>query len=395
MRRAPLDAGVFAQVFDGLEVAVVVLDGAGAVLACNPRARAIFGDLLDRPGATCCDLIGCGRGDATHPLAYHCVTAAVLERCRPLADLEAALPDGRLLRVTAAPLGGGAGAMLQVDAAEEASASAAEPVLSITTLGSLTLSCEGASIADGWLHHRPGELLKYLVCARGHLVPAEELVDALWPSAGRAGLINLRQAVHALRERLEPDRARQAPSRFVIARGSAYGLDTEQVVIDADAFERDANAAVLAADRAGARNAQAQLAAAARRYRGDFLPDDPYAEWALGERDRLRSLAARVLRLLAESHLQVGDLPGATAAQERLADIEPLDLANQRELISLMLRQGQHAPAARRYELVRRQFMRAFDAEPDFTLAALLQWTRPDPYAPSTDGIASIMSSPR
>ena len=41
----------------------------------------------------------------------------------------------------------------------------------------------------------------------------------------------------------------------------------------------------------------------------------------------------------------------------------------QRDLIALLLRQGRHAEAQRRYDVLRRRFRRAFGTEPDFVLA--------------------------
>jgi hypothetical protein len=53
--------------------------------------------------------------------------------------------------------------------------------------------------------------------------------------------------------------------------------------------------------------------------------------------------------------------------------LEPLDLDVHRELISLLLRCRRHAEAARRYNLLRHQFRRAFGQDPDFALTDLAQ----------------------
>ncbi|MDQ1741265.1 MAG: Bacterial transcriptional activator domain, partial [Pseudonocardiales bacterium] len=56
---------------------------------------------------------------------------------------------------------------------------------------------------------------------------------------------------------------------------------------------------------------------------------------------------------------------------QRLAELEPLDVEAQRQLLTLLLRRGRRSEAARRYEVVRRRFRRAFGEEPSFQLAEL------------------------
>jgi DNA-binding SARP family transcriptional activator len=371
LTRAPLDAAIYREAFERLSDAVIVVDGAGCILARNAHAGELFGPAVDDPAARCCHLVGCGRGPRTSSLAYGCITAAVLERGRPMGGL-GGLAGKKQVTIAATPLA--VGVMLQIRPAADESGRCHEapPPLRITTLGSLALECGAASLGGAWVHHRPGQVLQYLICARGHRVPVDELVDAIWPGPGREGIISLRKAVHSLRERLEPDRPSQAPSRFVVASPSAYELDMEHVVVDADEFETQAHAALVAAERGVGRTTEAQLERAAGLYRGDFLENDHYGEWALAERERLRSLAARVLRQLADLYQSAGRLPATVCALERLVELEPLDLANERDLISLLLRTGQHASAARRYEILLRRFKRAFGVEPDFALPDLM-----------------------
>jgi DNA-binding SARP family transcriptional activator len=181
----------------------------------------------------------------------------------------------------------------------------------------------------------------------------------------------VRQAIHTLRDRLEPDRPRGKPSGYVIARGGGYELAPSRVTIDADDFEARARAGLQELQRGATERAEETLAAAARAYGGNFLADEPYAEWALAERERLRDLAAQVLRGLAELRRDAGDEDAAAEHLQRLVELEPLDLEAQRELIGLMLRRGRHSEALRRYELVRLRYKRTFGSEPPFDLAQL------------------------
>jgi DNA-binding SARP family transcriptional activator len=365
--RRVLDPCAYLEVFESLPQPVVVVDGAGRVVAHNPAARDLFGPIVDRAGLRCCELVRCGRG------ARQCLMTALGDGGGPM-DGMGFVADGRRIEVIAVGLRAGAGAVLHfVTTGREAVWSESEPPLRITTLGPLRLERGGESLGGEWLDHRPGKLLKYLICARGRRVSVDELIDALWADSGRAGLTSVRQAVHGLRDRLEPDRPKHAASRFVLSRPNAYELDMRHIVVDADEFENHALGALRALERSGGVEAESELASAARLYHSAFLADEPYADWALAERNRLRDLAARLLRALAGTHVAAGRLPAAAGALERLAQMEPLDLDTQRDVIALMLRRRRHAEAARHYDLVRCQFRRAFGQDPDFALADLVE----------------------
>jgi DNA-binding SARP family transcriptional activator len=148
------------------------------------------------------------------------------------------------------------------------------------------------------------------------------------------------------------------------------------VLVDADVFTAAAEAGLVALREGDAPRAEAALARAAALYRGDFLADEPDAEWALPERARLRALAGRVLRALAGMRVRAGDLDAASELLQRLAELEPLDVEAQRQLLTLLMRRGRRTEAARRYEVVARRFRRAFGEEPNFQLAELARARR-------------------
>jgi DNA-binding SARP family transcriptional activator len=181
----------------------------------------------------------------------------------------------------------------------------------------------------------------------------------------------VRYFVHALRNRLEPERKPKTASAFVESRRGGYRLDPERVWIDATEFEQLVSSG-LAALLAGERDAALRrLERATDLYRGDFLADEPYADWALAERDRLRELAGRALSALVELRLADGDLDLAMRQARRLAEMEPYDSDVQRQYIELCLDRGRRTEAIRRYELFRRRLAREFGDEPDFRLEDL------------------------
>jgi DNA-binding SARP family transcriptional activator len=357
--------------FDALPAAALVLGADSTLIACNPAARVVLGPLA-RIGTRCCQFLGCrppGEG-----LGAGCVSELTRDGNSALAERQILLYDGAPAWLSAAPAGATGEVVVMLNRLAGPARLAREelpPRLQVRALGRTRLETDAAPLAGEWLGHRPGQLLKYLVCERGRVVTLEELLEVFWPNAGRAGATSVRQAIHTLRDRLEPERPKGKASGYVIARTGGYELTPGRVWIDADDFEAHARAGLEALHRGAAERADASLTAAAAVYGGDFLADEPYAEWALAERERLRDLAAQVLRGLAGLKLEAGDQESAGEHLQRLAELEPLDLEAQRDLIALMLSRGRHSEALRRYELVRRRYKRTFGSEPGFTLSEL------------------------
>lgn len=358
---SPSDVG-WEAAFEAMPEAALVLDGAGGLMAANGAARVLLGPRA-RTGALCCAMLGCRPGA--------CVTIRALAGERGQHQVQ--LDDGAT--AWASPVATAAGQVVVTLHRMAGPAGLARedlpPRLVVRALGRTSIECGGDASAEEWLDHRPGQVLKYLVCERGRVVPLEELLEVFWPNAGRAGASNVRQAIHTLRDRLEPDRPRGRASGYVIARGGGYELAPGRVAIDADDFEARARAGLEALQRGATERAGEELAAAARAYGGNFLADEPYAEWALAERERLRDLAAQVLRGLAGLKRAAGDEDAAAEHLQRLVELEPLDLEAQRDLLGLMIRRGRHSEALRRYELLGRRYKRTFGTEPSFTLADL------------------------
>src|SRR5215212_6679146 len=248
------------DVLDHLPAGVGVLDDEGRLAGGNPAAERLLGSPPDYGSAGCCELVGCRR--AGTPLETRCISQSVRASGAPIGELLVQTPGGGAW-VTAAPVDGG-GIVLQLRT-EAGSAVAADERLRIRALGPMQLEAGGAVLEGDWLAHRPGQVLKYLVAARGRAVNAEELLSALWPQVdGTPAATNVRQAVHALRDRMEPGRERQAASRFVVGRrGGGYELAGGMVVVDADVFTAAAEAGLTALRDGEADRAQAALNRAA------------------------------------------------------------------------------------------------------------------------------------
>jgi DNA-binding SARP family transcriptional activator len=243
------------------------------------------------------------------------------------------------------------------------------PELQISTLGRFHVEGPTGPIGGDWLGQRPGQLLKYLICERRRVVTSDQIGEALWPEAGaQESNSRLRYNVHALRDKLEPQRKRRSPARFIVARRGGYLVDTTGVWLDSDRFEVEALAGLAALDQGLDEAAAVHLADAMNLYRGEFLAGDPYLDWATPERERLHQLACRALRAQVRIAVELGELEPAADHARRLAEMEPFDSDTQRLLIAVCLRRGRRSEAHRRFTLFSKKLQQEFGREPDFGL---------------------------
>jgi DNA-binding SARP family transcriptional activator len=372
------------ELFARFPYGLFTTDANGRVLAMNDVCRGLLlGEI--GPGERrlgCCELV-CdwitGADESSVCLSQRARTAG-----EPLPEVRIDLaPEGPASAawVTAAPLDDGErivfhlrpGTTVDRRSRQFCAQSLENPRLRIFTFGQTRIENGLSEPPDRqWMDQRPGELFKYLVCAGPRPVPAEEIATALWPQGDARALSSVRHFVHILRKKLEPGREARATSAFIDSARGGYAVNPQRVWVDANEFEHLVSAG-LSALSAGLRDtALGRLESALDLYRGDFLADEPYAEWALFERERLRELAGRALRAAVELRIARDHrCEIATRHARRLADLEPYDADAQRRHIELCILLGRKSEAARRYDLYRRRMASDFGEEPAFALAEL------------------------
>jgi DNA-binding SARP family transcriptional activator len=372
--------GLITEVYELFPYAIMVVDTTGRMITANRRARQILDRSEEEEGLaeTCCSLFGCRQPGG--PLARSCITEVALNTAKQLPELRLDVPTAPTgaLWVTAAPLDADGSAVvfqMRPGSPEDRRTRTRPhwldgPHLRIFALGTMRVESREGALSGDWLEQRPGQLLRFLVNERHRVVPTEVIASAVWGQVGRTAPNTVRHFVHALRERLEPDRPKHGESSFVVSRRGGYALNAERVWTDVDEFEMEVRRGRAAIACVAREQAIERFERAAVLYRDDFLADEPYAEWAFPERERLRSLAGDTLRSL--SALYEHEPVKSASYLERLGSMEPFDNDVHRELIAALLRLGRRSRAARHYQAFRQRLMGAFGEHPDFELRELM-----------------------
>ena len=182
-------------------------------------------------------------------------------------------------------------------------------------------------------------LLAILAVHAGRVVPAEQLIDALWgdspPAAVRNGLQGL---VSKLRRAL-------GSADLVVMRGDGYALELTPDRVDIGRFEqRAADGRALAAAGALAR-AVDLLAEADAIWRGEPLFDFTYEDFASGTIARLSELRLAVAEERLEIEIQLGRHHRAIVELEELVAANPLREELRGLLMLALYRDGRQADA--------------------------------------------------
>jgi DNA-binding SARP family transcriptional activator len=380
-RRALSEGPSRRSLFYRFPYGLALVDGAGRILELNARSAELLSvdrERIRAADATCCEVV-CDRAPASREAG--CFTRRALEIDEEATnEIQIDIDEGggrRCVWVAATSVDKGRARVLlhlRPGPALERRGQAGPdrppvPGLRIHALGGFRIEGPEGRIGGEWIKQRPGQLLKYLICERSRTVASEQIAEALWPNADqRKALTRVRQYVHQLRSSLEPDRGRSA-SAYVATRRGGYAL--ADAWIDADEFESRAESGLDALAHGDIGRARDDLSAARDLYRGDFLAEDHFAEWALAERDRLRELASRALRPLVQIELESGRIEAAADRARELIGMEPFDVDVCRSYLRLCLRLGRRTEAVRQYSLLRKRMREFFGEELDFALADL------------------------
>jgi DNA-binding SARP family transcriptional activator len=221
----------------------------------------------------------------------------------------------------------------------------------IDLLGGFAVRVDGRPVpATEWRRRHAASLVKLLALAPRRTLHREQVIDALWPDTAidDAGP-RLHKAAHFARRSL-------GDSSALVLSGDTVSLFPEaHVVVDVDEFERGAKQALAALDRDP--EGCAAAAAAADRWAGELLSDDPYEAWLEVPRDRLRQLHQELLRRSG----RWGELALADPADEEANLVRARQLADS----------GNRGAALRQLERLERALRRELGVSPGPAVASL------------------------
>ena len=152
-----------------------------------------------------------------------------------------------------------------------------------------------------WPTQKCKALFQILLVEPGRLVSTDQILEYLWPDLPpRKAQNNFWVTVSQLRRVLQPDLLPRVRSAYIHKQGEGYRFNSESDYwLDGDEFATHFAAAQSATDL----TARIPAWEAARiLYQGDYLEDEPYAEWAQFPRTQWRRRYEQLLSNLAEAY---------------------------------------------------------------------------------------------
>ena len=241
------------------------------------------------------------------------------------------------------------------------------PLLSFRLLGSFEARRGAYTIGlEAWNRPAAARFVRLLLLNRDELLSEDALFEAFWP--GRpvdAARRSLQVVVSRARAVLDTP---GVESSVIESAGRLYRIRLRPTdLVDIDDFDAAATAAV--SERGPAR--RTLLVRAEKMWRGEPLPEERYAAWAIPTRDRLIDLYVGVLAGLSALEAEREGWIGMIELARRRLAFDPLDEAAHRDLILAYARSGRRGHALRQFLECRRALVDQLGVEPSVATAEL------------------------
>lgn len=249
-------------------------------------------------------------------------------------------------------------------------------------LGRFEVSVDGRPVERSAFERPSGaRLLKLLLATPGHRIRRESAAELLWPEMDpERSAANLRKAVHFARRALgdgaaEHDSAIAGDAEWLWLAGDSLDLDLERLRVALDAVRAGTRGldARTAGGSAQGDGEWAALETVAELGGAELLPEDPYEEWLVPIRERLRQQTIEAFQRGAAAARAAGRRDLAFRLIDGALALEPADEAAHRLAIELYLDAGQLHAARRQLLACARALAETYGVEPSPELARLIE----------------------
>lgn len=241
------------------------------------------------------------------------------------------------------------------------------PELRIQTFGHFRLWRNGEPI-EVWERPQAETIVKLMLVRRargGRAVSADELITRLWPDSDEeSGRKKLLPLISVARHTLEPD-IEPRDSNFILRSANGYFFDVSgSVSWDLMEFrEHLYHGQQLLQTKKWAEAVEA-LEKGRALYRGDFLAEDRYADWAIDIRREIAADFRDLLTHLADSYAALGRYAEAIGACEAALHKDPLLESVYRRLMTFHYCNGEKGKAMKVYRDCLKLFEELFGESP-------------------------------
>lgn len=226
----------------------------------------------------------------------------------------------------------------------------------------------GISLPDGDSHARKmWSLIKYLVCSQRSRVPADELIEILWPQDGNAAdpVRALRLLIYRARHELDKLGC-VTGDQLILCHGGAYSWNRMiPIEVDAELFENHYRASRNVSDEPRL----SHLRSAIDLYKGPFLPQDSSSEWVMALdtyfHSRYTSMCLEAIEILRHAGRSWDIVNISSSAMVKDPYIEDFHIA----MIEALSKLGAVKNAKEHYKKITELYRRDMDFQPSPKLA--------------------------
>lgn len=220
--------------------------------------------------------------------------------------------------------------------------------LEVNLFGKFKVVVDGRVIpSSSWKSRKAKTLFQYLIYSRRRGYTNKEiLMELLWPEEDPAlTLKRFHVALASFRKTLEPEIEKGIPSAFISRLGDSYGIELgEDGSTDIEKFSEELKLAVKDLDP---QSSFEHLLKAESYYGGEFLQEEPYAEWCLDARDGYRRDYLGMLKRIMSGHELQGNYAQAISYANKCLDVDKYAEDVCRSLMYLYGKTGDKASMAR------------------------------------------------